>query len=405
VARIAVVADCHVANHRRWGGEVIAGLNQRARDCVATIARAVDLAVGRRCSALFVLGDLFDNVRPTPQLVAETARALACGTTSASLTQYALNVYVLLGNHDRASDAPGDHACASLALRYGVHVIEKPTVVLVGTSDQVEVLCVPYRSGRADDWLRDDVLSLNTECPATTRRRVVFTHVGIWDEETPEYMRAARDAVGVGQARWLCEQVRASYLMAGNWHHQRSWLMAGGPAVPRTLHGHRDSAAVVIPGTLCPASFSDAFDAQRADTSVNGQLVVLNTSRPDVEHTFVAGPRFRSITEETMRSMVEDEAADQRGYVHYFKVRVPRDRLAEVCEVARGSELVNKSFRFLVEPEPDDETTASAVEVAAARGTEDALAAYAEELQDVRLPGTVDGVARRLREYRTAARR
>ena len=138
---IAFVADVHLWNHRRCGGPVSAGINQRGQKILDALNYAADLALKKGASSLFVAGDLFDAVNPPPQLISRTIDALK---------RKNLNIFVLAGNHDRASNQPGDHALGPLASVHKFNVIETPEIVDIGDKT---IAAIPFLPGHAPDYL------------------------------------------------------------------------------------------------------------------------------------------------------------------------------------------------------------------------------------------------------------
>lgn len=98
---ISFIADTHIANHRRFAGESRACINVRCHTTLNSLEQAVESARG----TLVVLGDIFDTVRPEPQVIAAVQLALWETHTT----------FLLLGNHDMVSTQPGDHALGPLA--------------------------------------------------------------------------------------------------------------------------------------------------------------------------------------------------------------------------------------------------------------------------------------------------
>lgn len=370
MTRVAIIADPHVANHRRWGGPLVGGLNDRGRQCVEVLRRSHDTAAKEACQGLFVLGDLFHNTKPTPPLVRATADALSVGP---------MKTYVLLGNHDKQSEEEHDHAAASMSKH--VEIVDKPRVV--GVSDDLDVWVIPYTAGEAKDWLTAGMATCGTLARGYGRKTIVLTHLGIFDDDTPGYLKDAKDAVSISHVRWLCREVHERYridgFFAGNWHSRREW--------------HEGGLSVVIPGTVCPATFSD-------DPKASGFMAYYDTSRSN-GWTMIAGPRFMTMGLAEFKGSIwrkENTAPDKSFYYH---LKVSREELAEALELAKDV----GANRFVEVTLDEEETRASvqkAARAAALAGQGNAILA-AEYLSDVREPGTAEGVARRFEEYRKAA--
>jgi len=197
---VAFVADVHVGNHRLLGGPIEAGLNARCRATVAVLEAAALRAGKIGCSHLFILGDLFDTDRPSPQMLAAVQRAIARGP----------ECVLLVGNHDMTSSTPGDHALAPL-----YH-----DGVIVDTTSYVEgVRLVPFNVGDAREWL--------PKACAGLRDGILATHVGIIDGATPPWLVAAHDAVPLTQLEELAKAHGFTHVIAGNWHEHKRWSRGG----------------------------------------------------------------------------------------------------------------------------------------------------------------------------------
>lgn len=374
--RIAVVADTHVANHKRWGGDIMGGLNRRAREAITTLTAASQGAAKLGADALVVCGDLFDNVRPTPQLVAATATALRVGS---------MHAFILVGNHDLASSQDNDHACASLKQIDGITVVDKP---LLKQGSGVQLLLVPYSAGVASEWLPAGISKLVSGPAHSSEHRLLFTHVGIWDESTPAYMKATKDSVGIGQVRWLCEAHSIGQTFAGNWHQFTRW--------PRS-----DSYKfeVCIPGTLIPHNFNDRLDV--------GSMMLVNTATGQVSKHAIPGPRFETLeglsrlTEWAGSVQAVREKQVDHGYYWYGRVRVRSDQLQQALEMKSVVERGGHHLLVEVGSEQQDEM-AKEIRRIAVTTSDTALRDYAA-VTDVKEPGTRDGLIKRLESYRKEA--
>lgn len=387
MTKFGIIADAHVANHKRWGGPIEGGLNRRGRDCVRTVGRAAKEALKQKAEALFVLGDLFDGTRPSPPLVYATSVALGeCGR----------EVFIILGNHDKQSEQEIDHACASMALQSNIKVISRPEVITRAAWD-CDVGCVPYVAGDAKDWLTAGMARLSWGF--TKKRRAVFTHLGIYDDHTPAYMKSAKDAISIGHARWLMDAHNVDALIAGNWHSAQKWS--------------KDNRLVGIPGTVCPASFSDP---QR-----HGVLALYESLSNAMDRVEICTPLFIKLdgVSELGTMLHSSPVSGAWGNVlarHYSEINEPvptvyvRCRLAPkdmVKAIELQTVLQAKYPGMLVHLEADEEPAKASVKEAAkaiARtGSSTALVESYADLANVAEPGTKEGVARRLEEYRKAA--
>lgn len=393
---LGIVADPHVANHRRYGGSMVAGLNQRGRWCVETLGRAAWIACNVGCDFFVVLGDLFDHTRPTPQLVRATARALLDRPPG----KRAMRVVVILGNHDKQSEVENDHAAASLQMIDGIEVYSEPSCIGFGGH---QLILAPYRAGRAEEWLPNAVLRDRAPwarhfptVDGTPPRRVILTHLGVFDDDTPPYLREAKDAVGLGQARFLCDAVEADALYAGNWHSHKRWVGRNSmPAGPGS-----DAAEVVIPGTLCPASYSDALGD-------NGHMVVYDSKTNGFNKMTIDGPRFETLPQgiASLRQISYEHARRDFSAHTFFRATVARGELDEAMQLVSRIEANPKmpcTVEVLVDEGIGPEIVRSAAMEAAAESDGFTID---PEWADIAPPeaGSREGVLERLTAYRKAA--
>lgn len=209
MTKIAYIADLHIANHKRFAGKYESGLNERCRLILGALERALTEARDLGAEAVVVLGDTFDDVRPSPQILAATARVFG---------RAGLPTYMLVGNHDQVSGSPGDHALGPLEVsECEIFVIEKPTTVKIG---KTALMLVPFRAGAASEWLPDVVEELS---PVPTNDNVLCVHMGISDNTTPPYLRSAPDSISATQLGGIMQVHGIKRAFAGNWHFHRTW--------------------------------------------------------------------------------------------------------------------------------------------------------------------------------------
>lgn len=212
MTRIAFCADCHLGNHRRFGGPVEASLNRRCREGLEVLRAAADRAVATRAFAFVVLGDLFDYQRPEPSLLAAVQHIFADLDD-----RLQGGVILLVGNHDQTSSTTEDNALSPLFPH--ATVVEHPQAVNIGG---VELILIPFRPGheKAEDWLPT---VLDQMPPAGTKARVLGLHLGIADEQTAVWLRDSRDAIKASTLIKLGKEHGVSAVFAGNWHDRRIW--------------------------------------------------------------------------------------------------------------------------------------------------------------------------------------
>jgi hypothetical protein len=257
---LAACADVHLANHARWGGPLVDGLNRRGRETVATLERAIQTAEHSGCQAFAVAGDLFNSRRPEPALIAAVQRVFS-STKMACL--------IIPGNHDAldASTIGGNTACAPLWR--DATVVNESTWFQIGG---LAILAIPFDARQPmADWIGAEVERLASSRPAG--EAVLLTHVGVYDEEqAPPWQVKAKDAMPAEAMLRLLEAQGFTLALVGNYHNH---LQRGGHGEP----------IVCQIGTLCPASFSDP------EAPVGGMAYVAPGQTPWLVQ--IPGPRFQ----------------------------------------------------------------------------------------------------------------
>ena len=272
--RIAFAADCHIGNHRRFGGPETAGVNVRGALTLDAFRAAYRTALAERCSAFVVAGDVFDEDCPSPQVLAAVQDIL---NGDGEVAPSAVPI-LLVGNHDQHSTAIGDHALGPLGFQ--ATIVDSPAVqVLEGEAGEVvAVLSVPYDPRPAGEWLAETVAGLASSDEARgSTSRVLAVHLGISDEHTPAFLRGARDAVDVATIAKVAAAAGCSHVFAGNWHDRKQWSRHG-------VH-------VVQCGALVPTGFDNP------GLHGYGGLHVLDTAGVGTRVTSheVPGPRFVTV--------------------------------------------------------------------------------------------------------------
>lgn len=206
------IADLHVHNFGRYGGEVKAGINDRARRTLEVLGWAVNRAVVAKASALVALGDIFDTDHPEPQLV----RAVQdwCWVAQDS----GVRVILEKGNHDTTSDAIGDHALGPLT-PYAT-IVERPELIQLPGANLV---AVPFQRGPAAKYIPDAVRALTDKQPHDADApTIVALHAGIFDADTPEWLRG-ESAISVDTLRKIAKTHGAAAIVSGDYHKRKQW--------------------------------------------------------------------------------------------------------------------------------------------------------------------------------------
>ena len=337
MSRLSFVADCHMGNPSIFGGSVVAGINQRGREVLDTLERAVESA--QHSDALVICGDLFDTSNPSPQLIAEVQRILL----------QAPKVFVLMGNHDMVSDSPGDNALGPLLPLENVHPVEQPEVF---TFSDTALLSVPFQAGDCREWFPSVVESLASTPVPDGCVKVLAFHLGIIDKDTPSFLAKAHDAIELEVVEGLMRQHGIDYAFCGNWHSPSKW----GPLVQC--------------GALCPTGWDNpGWDY--------GKVWTLDTKNRLVSIRQIPGPRFLNV-----QSKEEAENAlgtsEQYGHSLYLTVK---GELAEDSETLEEIRSWGVKARAVADGESAREATrAAAVAVKGASTLNDALAKYVGQM-------------------------
>lgn len=343
--KLAQIADVHLGNHRVFGGESKAGINRRAQLVLDVLARAYDVAAAEGCEAMIINGDLTDTSHPPPQHLA---------ALQAIIGRSALKTIIVKGNHDMDSAAPGDHSLGPLAPM--ARIIEAPTKLKLGNGvDAVELWAVPFRPGRAAEWL-PAVLAEVQGSPApggpASSLRVLALHLGLSDGKTPPWLVDAHDSVPVALVQELMVKHGIKACYAGNWHDPRIWTFNA------TL------TSVVQIGTLVPTGFDNPGLAY-------GTMAIFDSKKPQASKVVgVPGPRFLDNEDDAKKAL-------ELGCVPFVRLRASPEELS----AAQATEATLSAAGASVEIVPDAGAATARLRQAAgvarsAETTEEAVAKY-----------------------------
>lgn len=277
---IATVADIHAGNHAIMGGPAVNGLNERCRKVVAVLAAAAKFAKSKG-ARLVIEGDVFDTARPSPQLVRAVMDAISSTDTD-----------VIPGNHDRVTDAPGDHALAPLGRMLNVCVYDTPT--FGGRTGNDAFFCPPAPRGtNAAEWFA----GVLPNCPGG--RGIIHGHFGI------AYAGADIHRINIAclpQDVVFSLMRERGYIRGffGDWHERKVF--------------RRDGLVIEQIGALVPTG----WDNPGPDF---GYLTLYDTEAgTSTVHKF-GGPRFYNVTS-------VEEAAELKAKGAYVKLSAPRGTVA-----------------------------------------------------------------------------
>lgn len=294
---VLFVADPHVRNHPAHGGPRVGGTNRRCREHCEVLARAA-LDALELDARLVVLGDVFDQARPSPPVVRATWDALTAGGDAGR------RAIVIPGNHDLWSGSRGDHALASML--DPVRVYDEPAVVDV---DGVRLWLAPYRPGPAREWLPEVVHRLADIDRRQERicRKILCLHLGVAEGDEPEFLRAGDDVVDAEQLAALMG-LGLNLAVAGNWHGRSEW--------------ERPPLRVIQPGTLVPC--------RHTDDGLGGWG--LHVAADSIAWRRYPGPRFATVDSlVALKATLTNLDTDDRLYL---RARVPLDEHDAVADAA-----------------------------------------------------------------------
>jgi hypothetical protein len=348
MTKIAFVADVHIGNHNQFKGELKAGLNDRCRLVVKTLERATEVAAQEGAELFVVCGDLFDNVRPSPQMLA---------ATQAALEPYdGMSTHVMVGNHDSASSEEGDHAIGPMLPV--ADVSERPTII---EFDDLDLLVVPHHPGPAKEWFGQSVRKLVAK--SKNKARVLCFHLGIEDSTTPKWLQGSHSSVHLTAVEQLMKECGLIACFAGDWHDHNHWYVIDG------------SHDVVQVGTLAPTGFDNpGLDGY-------GYVAFFDTkTSPMVSFVEIPGPRFVKIEGPKAESMIKKATDDGHTVFVKWTSSVADLGLSQETAVKWKERGVCGGFR--VEPSKDEmaDVAQQAAEAASsADNLDEAIATYVEK--------------------------
>ena len=270
MTRIAFVADPHIGNHKRVGGQMLAGLNDRCRFTLDSLFQACKTAHFNGCSTLYIIGDLYDNVSIGARIIAATQDLLAAAKANG------LDVVISTGNHDSITGEPGDHVIGPL--RFVARIVDKP---IIDRHENCDVVVVPYKPGPAAVWLRQalsevqredsefDDRSLNSASNVPSRPRILAVHLGIAHEGTPAFMQD-ECSMRLETLQNLLREFSYSALVAGHWHDY--------------YQSQKTNPMIIQLGALAPTGWDNPGVRNR------GVMAILDGTT--FRHVTIPGPRF-----------------------------------------------------------------------------------------------------------------
>mgnify|MGYP006935491064 CR=1 FL=1 len=349
MTRIAVVADCHIGNHRQYGAEVVAGINYRCRLALEALRNALLIADDHKCEHVVVCGDLFDSSKVEPQVV------FALMTL---FSESNARVHVLCGNHDINSNAPADNALSALAFVPNVTVYEgSPRVVDLG----VKCLFVPYKNEQGRDYIARAVRG-------SPDVAAVFFHAGVSDTNTPAFLKNTQDSIDVDDIEALLGETSARLFFAGNWHTTRSWRVK--------------DARVYQCGTLVPTGYDDQAAA----------FVHVYDGRTVTKHN-APGPRFWSFDKLDAKAIAD---AALKSTCAFVRCTLPLAEVQSAKDLVEGLLLSTGASVIEVVPskrEVSEQREAALVDAARVAREDEVRNAVAAYVHNMPLTASVDRAA------------
>lgn len=256
---ITFVADPHIANHKRHGGVYKSSVNERCTLTLDVLEKAVQRSLHLGASRMYVLGDLFDNTKPLPQIIGRVQEILS-----------KIPTVMLLGNHEQVSADDGDNA---LVCMRNVCTVADKTIVI--EEPDRYMLCVPFKPGDARLWLEDELKVAETLKGKPT---TMCLHLGVQDQDSPFFLKGSHDSIETSKLWKLMTKYDIQSAITGNWHNRKIWTK-GGKTIFQT-------------GALVPTGFDNP------GSEGYGTLGIIEGDT----HTFeeIPGPRFLKYTEDTL---------------------------------------------------------------------------------------------------------
>ena len=201
---------------------------------------------------------------------------------------YGLEMVIIAGNHDQVDSS--SHPATSIhtfAESLGITIAEDPLVVTLSSStEQISVLCIPYRRNKQQVLSQFQQLKSNLD----TQQSILLIHCGVTGGAVGSGMYLMTDDYSLDDLCWS----KWKYVVLGHYH--RPQLLAQN---------------VFYCGTPVQNSFNDELpDAENG--GYNGFFVIDTTKRDDVSFVPLHQPRF--ITLESLDQL------DSYSPDNYFRV-------------------------------------------------------------------------------------
>lgn len=384
---IAVCSDCHIGNHRRFGGPTVASINDRCRMVLAAFDLTCTRVIENEADVFIVAGDLLDYSRPEAPILREIQKSLR------RLKEARIRTLLLVGNHEQTSTYPGDHALSPLA-PYAV-IVEQARRICIGDA---ELLLVPFQPGAAKDWLPDAIHAMLTTSedadeklasPPASFRRILSIHLGIRDARTPPWLANAADAIDVGVLSELCAEHSISHVFAGNWHDRRAWTRS---------HANGSSTSILQIGALVPTGWDNpsAWDDDRLGPY--GALALLRDQK--LSYETIPGPRFVKCRSEK-EARAAAAVAKRDGHQLFVSIEAAPEQMAQLATWGAGCAERGEMVACDVLPDQTIAKQEAKNAAAAATGANNIDEALTNFVEHMPLPESLDrqSILRRAKGY------
>lgn len=279
MSKITVVFDPHCWPHKRFGGELVKGINRRGALCLDVLRRAIDVA-NANDAPLVVAGDLIDSAGPVqPQFAAALRNVLA-------RSEWA--VHLLLGNHDMTAD--GDHSLG---------VYETPGSTGIRAASDIysapEACLVPFHRDIRDERVRDVPL--------------LIAHFGVYDDSFSPWCKRSKGAWHVDALFAFLKERNIKCCLLGDWHSRALW----------ETDSRFDMQVKHTPQSTPQANTADSFIIMQGGALVStgwdnpglrgyGTVALWDTEEHRLSWQELPGPRFCIARSDAEEADIIDEA-------------------------------------------------------------------------------------------------
>ena len=347
ISKIAIIGDVHVGNHKKLGGEKVCGINRRCENIFTALGSAVLRARLEDVDLLVILGDLFHTPNPSPQMLKRVQDIIELVPTA-----------VIAGNHDMSSDAEGDNALGPLSLV--AEIIDKPDIIsLVG----VDLLMVPFQSGKCSEWLPRETKKLLKE--SKNKNKILCFHSGIKDEKTPYFLADSDASIDHEDLFDLCKEGNINAAFAGHWHSYKAW----------EYYDCDDSHSydVIQAGAFTPTGWDNpGFEY--------GNLFVYDGSKSaknKIEFHKCGGPRFITSTlDEEIKTITGYEKSENTGLYLYLRLCIDEQNIElgkSIIKAGIDSEVIENGELVISKEYTEQATKLAAEATQASKTLEEAL--------------------------------